>query len=88
MTENKGQKSEVRHQRREYDEARIENLMLLLVIDYRFAKLSRADVGALKIARSLSGSADPSSQGAAAAPIWPSLPYRAGTRRIPVRART
>jgi hypothetical protein len=45
-------------------------------------------VGALKITRSLSGSADPSSQGAAAAPIWPSLPYRAGTRRIPVRAPT
>jgi len=41
----------------------------MLVIDQRFAKLSRADVGALKIARSLSGSADPSSQGAAAARV-------------------
>ena len=48
--------------------------------NYREAYRSRS--------RSLSGSADPSSQGAAAAPIWPSLPYRAGTRRTPVRAPT
>ena len=43
---------------------------------------------ALKITRSLCGSADPTSKGDAAARIWPGLRYRAGTRRIPVRAPT
>ena len=61
-------------------------LVLMLVIDSEVRQT--ADLGALKITSSLSESADPSSQGAAAAPIWPSLPYRAGTRRTPVRAPT
>jgi hypothetical protein len=52
----------------------------------RFAELQIAARG--RLPRSLSGSADPVSQGAGATPIWSSLLYQAGTRRIPVRVPT